>query len=114
MGLFSKPETVFERTDLELGLLNLQSPTGTGYDNILTFPFDVKPNRMLYADISADRPVDLVLANKDSSAAFHRENITALRIGPVPTGKNDNMGLILGIFQGDRAKVTIKIWMDRK
>ncbi len=114
MGLFSKPETVFERKDLLLGGLDPQSPTGTAYDNIMTFSFDVKPKKALRIELTADRPVDLVLANSDGSALVHREDAAALTMGPIPTGKNENMGLILGIFPGDRATISVRIWMDRK
>lgn len=114
MGLFTKKETVFARTGIRVGDVNLQSPTGTGYDNIVTLSFDVDRNVMLRVGITSDRPVDVVIAHEDGSMAAHHEGFTAGTLGPVTTGKNKNMGLILGVYPGDKAVVNVTVWTDRK
>jgi len=114
MGMFTKKEVVFTRAGIRVGDVDLQSPTGTGYDNIVTLSFDVAKNVQLRVGITSDRPVDVVVANEGGSMATHHEGITAGTLGPVSTGKNKNMGLILGVYPGDKAVVDVTVWTDRK
>lgn len=90
-------------------------PTVDGcYRNVVTIPLDVKPRRMLRVRVASDAPVDVVVANEDRSAAGHKEQVEEIEMGPYPTNKSRSMGIIIGIFRGDKAKVTIEAWMDKE
>lgn len=90
-------------------------PTVDGcYRNVVTIPLDVKPRRMLHVKVSSDIPVDVVVANSDRSAAGHKEQVTSVEMGPFPTGKSNDMGILIGVFKGDKAKVNLEAWMDKE
>lgn len=110
MALFRKEEIVFEE-DIALGGLNYDSPTGTCYDNVLPFGFAVRKNRSLYLRMSSDRPIDVVIARSDNSVAAQKLQVSECELGPVDTGGNTDMGLLLGTYPGDRANVHVRIWM---
>ena len=114
MGFFQKEETVFEKEGILLGELNYDSPTGTCYDNVLTFAFPVKKNRVLRAEIKSDKTIDAVIARPDNSAAFQALGITESVLGPVDTKDNTEMGILIGLVPGDRAIVSIRAWTDAK
>ena len=84
------------------------------YRNVVTIPLDVKPNRFLHVHMTSDNPVDIVVANDDNSAAGHKEGQTDVELGPYSTGKSNSMGIILGVFRGDKAKVNLEAWMAKE
>ena len=112
MSLFDKRIDVFGPEVVSVGDFD---PTVDGcYRNVVPIPLTVKPNKMLRVKISSDVPVDVVVAHDDNSAAGHKENITEMVFGPYPTGKSTSMGIILGIFRGDKAKVNVEAWLDKE
>ncbi len=114
MALFQKEETVFERKDIRLGELNYNSPTGTCYDNVLPFGFAVRKNRKLYLSMVSDRPIDVVIARSDNSVAAQSLQTPACELGPVDTKEDTDMGILLGTYPGDRATVSVRVWMGSK
>ena len=114
MGFFQKEETVFEQKDIRLGELNYDSPTGTCYDNVLTFSFPVRKNRMLRVEVKSDKTIDAVIARPDASAAFQALGITEQVLGPVDTKDNTEMGILIGLIPGNRATVSLRAWTDSK
>lgn len=112
MSLFAKKVTVFGPETVSVGDFD---PTVDGcYRNVVTIPLDVKPRRNLYVSLKSDNPVDIVVANDDRSAAGHKENQTDLVFGPFPTKSMDSMGIILGIYKGEKAQVTLEAWIDKR
>ncbi|MBQ3684864.1 MAG: hypothetical protein II933_00350 [Candidatus Methanomethylophilaceae archaeon] len=112
MSLFAKKVTVFGPETVSVGDFD---PTVDGcYRNVVTIPLDVKPRRNLYVSLKSDNPVDIVVANDDRSAAGHKENQTELVFGPFPTKSMDSMGIILGIYRGEKAQVTLEVWIDKR
>lgn len=110
--MFDKRVQVFGPEVVSVGDFD---PTVDGcYRNVVTISLDVKPRRMLHVKVSSDIPVDVVVANSDRSAAGHREQVTEAVLGPYPTGKSDDMGILLGVFKGDKAKVNLEVWTDRE
>ena len=102
MSLFSKKVQVYGPETVSVGDFD---PTVDGcYRNVVTIPLNVKPHRMLYVKVSSDIPVDVVVANGDRSSAGHKEQVREITMGPYPTGKSDDMGILLGVFKGDKAK----------
>jgi hypothetical protein len=111
MSLFSKKETVYGPETVSVGDFD---PTVDGcYRNVVTIPLDVKPRRMLRVRVHSEVPIDVVVAKDDRSAAGHKEQVTDIVLGPYPTERMESMGIILGIFRGDKAKVEVEAWIDK-
>lgn len=114
MGIFSKNETLLNLDSVRIGEVDPTNETGTGYRNVMTYSFDVSKNRMIRARIESDTPVDVAIANEDGSLVGHREGVKEDVVGPFPTSKNATMGLILGLYPGDKATVSVKVWAESK
>ena len=112
MSIFDKRVNVFGPEVVSVG--DLDYTVDGCYRNIVPIPLDVKPNRLLYVKVSSDNPVDVVVAHDDNSAAGHKEGVTDIQLGPFSTGKSTSMGIILGIFRGDKAKVNVEAWMEKE
>lgn len=84
------------------------------YRNVVPIELVVKPKRMLRVKISSDHPVDVVIAREDRSSACHKEGVMDATFGPFETGKSRSMGILLGVFRGDKASVTVEAWIDRE
>jgi len=112
MAVFSEREQVFKAEGFALGEFD---PTVDGfYKNVQTFSFKVKKRRAISINISSDAPVDVAVANEKGSSVSYKQAVKEGTIGPVPTDDNKEMGVIVGIYKGDRATVSIEIWMERK
>ncbi len=102
---------MFSRKQLHVGDFD---PTKPGcYDNVLTFPFVVKPRRSLYFELKSDCPTSIAFANSDNSSVYHMEDVKELSYGPIATGNNKEMGILIGVYPGDKAKVDLDVWMER-
>ncbi|MDR2845957.1 MAG: hypothetical protein LBV63_01600 [Candidatus Methanoplasma sp.] len=112
MALLQKRIQVFKLEKTLVGELDL---TVDGfYRNVLAFKFDVKKRKALYIEVRSDAPIDVAVADSGGSALTHRERIAQAEIGPVPTGNNRDMGIIFGVFPGEKATVEAEIWMDKE
>lgn len=112
MSIFEKRTQVFGPETLVVGEFD---PTADGfYRNVYPIELTVKPNHMLYVKMDSDAPVDIVIAREDGSAVQHKDRQTDIQLGPFPTEKHKSMGIILGVFRGDKATVKIEAWMERK
>ena len=110
--MFSKDSIdVMERKDFKLGEFDTTVPGC--YRNVEFFQFSVGPKHVIYAEVKSDIPVDTAVANSDGSTAYHKSNVTNEIIGPVPTKDNEDMALFLGLYPGDKAKVSFKIWAEK-
>lgn len=112
MSLFDKREIVYGPETVSVGDLDY-SVEGC-YRNVVTIPLTVKPKRMLRIRIDSDAPVDVVVANENRSSVEHREGVRMGEFGPYDTGKAKSMGIILGVFRGDKAKVNVEAWVDKE
>ena len=112
MSLFDKKEVVYGPETVSVGDLDY-SVEGC-YRNVVTIPLTVKPKRMLRIRIDSDAPVDVVIANENRSSVEHREGVRTGEFGPYDTGKAKSMGIILGVFRGDKAKVNVEAWVDKE
>jgi len=112
MSLFEKRTAVFGPEDVRIGEFD---PTADGlYRNVVTIPLDVKPKHVIYVKAKSDNPFDIVIAKENGSAVVHKEGNRDIQLGPFPTEKADSMGIILGVFRGDKATVNLEVWMERK
>lgn len=112
MPIFDSKETVYGPETMSVGDFD---PTVDGcYRNVVTIALDVKPKRKLRVSVKADHPVDVVVAREDRSAAGHKDGIMEATLGPFDTGKARSMGIIIGVFRGDKANVTVEAWTDKE
>ena len=111
MGFFDKRADIFKEEGRLVGAFN---PTMPGcYDNVHAFPIEVKPKRNLFVKIKADGLMSFALADASNSSVFHKEEVGEGTVGPIPTGDNKEMGVLLGVYPGDKVKVDLEIWMER-
>jgi len=112
MALFSEREQVFKTEGLTLGEFD---PSADGfYRNVQSFPFRVKKRKLIWISISSDAPVDVAIANEKGESISYKQAVKEGVVGPVPTNSNKEMGVILGVYKGDKATVSVDIWMERQ
>ena len=112
MSIFEKRTQVYGPETFIVGEFD---PTADGlYRNVYPVELMVKPNHVLYVSVKSDIPVDIVIAREDGSAVQHKDKQKEIVLGPYPTEKHKSMGVILGVFRGDKANVTLEAWMERK
>ena len=112
MSLFERRTQVYGPETISIGEFDVNADGF--YRNVVTIPLDVKPNHVLYVRVSSDNPVDVVVARDNGSAVQHKDRITEVTMGPYPTEKARSMGIIVGVFRGDRSTATVEAWMERK
>lgn len=112
MALFEKRTEVLKEKGRLIGSFD---PTKPGlYDNVHTFPIEVKPKRSLYVKFEADGHISFAVADSGNRSVFHKEDITGGTFGPIPTENNKEMGILIGVYQGDKVTVDIEIWTERR
>ncbi len=111
MSVFGGREQIFGKEELRLGEFD---PSAEGfYRNVQTFPLSVKKRRSIRISIRSDVPIDVAVANEKGESVSYKQAVKEGSVGPVPTGDNKEMGLILGICPGDRATVSVEVWMEK-
>lgn len=111
MSFLDKRVQVYGPTTVSVGDFD---PTVDGcYRNVVTIPLDVKPKRRLHVKMSSDHPVDLVVAREDRSAAGHKDQVMQAEMA-FDTGKSTSMGILVGVYRGDKAMVNLDVWMDKE
>jgi hypothetical protein len=109
MAFFDGTEQVLKIEGVSLGEFD---PSVHGfYKNVKSFPFDVKKRRAIKVEIKADFPVDIAIANEKGSSLLHKQAVKEGTFGPVSTGDNKEMGIIVGVYPGDKATVSVEVWM---
>jgi len=112
MAMFGEREQVFKAEGLTLGEFD---PSAEGfYRNVQTFPIRVKKRKVIRISISSDAPVDVAVANEKGESVSYKQAVKEGTVGPVPTDGNKEMGIILGVYKGDKATVSIDVWMERQ
>lgn len=112
MPLFEKREQVYGPETVSVGDFD---PTVDGcYRNVVTIPLDVRPHRILRVKLRADAPVDIVVAGENQSTVCYKEQVREADLGPFDTGKWKSMGILLGVYKGDKAKVELEAWTDKE
>jgi len=112
MSLFEKRTQVYGPEEISIG--DFDATADGFYRNVVTIPLTVKPNHVLYVKVTSDNPVDVVVARDNGSAVQHKDRMTDITMGPYPTEKAKSMGIIIGVFRGDKAKANVEAWMERK
>ena len=111
MALFSRKTVLIEETDFHMGEVDYDKPSC--YDNIRTYPLDVKAGKSLLVRIGSTEGVDISIIDTNGMNIKFQENIRSeVIIGPVPINQKGTMALILGVFAGDRTDVKLSVWME--
>ena len=110
MSLFNNRTELIPETELRLGELDYSIPGC--YDNVHTYPLDVKAGKELYVKIEASKPVDISIVDTKGMNVKFREGATDSVVGPVPCKEKGIMTLIMGVVAGDRSDVKFSAWME--
>ena len=88
-------------------------PTVDGaYCNVKTFPLEVKAGKDLYVSLDSDFPVDMAISNNKGMCIGSKYEFKSGTFGPTPLKNKETLALVLGVFRGDLAKVTLEVWME--
>lgn len=108
--MFRRKTVLIPRTEMTVGEFD---PEADGaYRNVKTMPLEVRPGRDLYIQLRADAPVDLALSDGDGRCVGFRDGMTEGTFGPLPLSRKETMALMMGVFRGDLARMTIEAWME--
>ncbi len=111
MALFSRKVVLIEESSFHMGEVDYDKPSC--YDNIRTYPLEVKAGKSIFVRLESTNGVDLSIIDVNGMSAKFQDNVTSeMLIGPVPVKEKGTMALILGIFPGDRTDVKITAWME--
>jgi hypothetical protein len=111
MAFFDGAEQVLKIEGLTLGEFD---PSVSGfYKNVKSFSFNVKKRKAITVEIITEVPIDIAVANENGGSVLHKQGIKEEKIGPIPTEDNKLMGIILGIYPGDRTTVNVVVWMEK-
>ena len=88
-------------------------PTVDGaYRNVITMPLEVRAGKDLYIHLESDFPVDVVLSDSTGLCIGYRYEFSSGTFGPTPLKNKETIALVLGVFRGDLAKITLEVWME--
>lgn len=108
--LFDRKITLMERQSLTVGEFNIE--IDGAYDNIKTFPLQVKKGKKLFVSVKSDNGVDVCVVGTDGVNKCFREAVKDSTLGPVDIPEKGTMALIFGVFRGDLAHVEFEVWME--
>ena len=109
MPLFGKKGTVLLESSFPLGEFDIEADGA--YRNVKTFPLDVKQGKKLFVSVTSSSPVDAAISNGDGICIKFKDSILDDTLEAAVI-KKDVMTLVLGIFRGDKADVTVKAWTE--
>jgi len=111
MALFGKKKiTLVEKQSVTVGEFDIT--VDGAYRNIMTFRLDVRKGRKVYAHVISDNGVDVSIVDVHGYNSTYREAAKDVVLGPVIADESGTMALILGVFRGDLAHVTVEAWME--
>ncbi|MDN5357900.1 MAG: hypothetical protein PWR17_1069 [Candidatus Methanomethylophilaceae archaeon] len=112
MAIFSGKHTVFGPELMSVG--DFDPRADGGYRNVVVTQIKVKPKRMLYVQVKSDNPVDVAVVDQKGRPIGHKDGVTDDTLGPISTETWTDMGFIVGLFRGDKAKALVEVWTERK
>ncbi|MBO4552098.1 MAG: hypothetical protein J5673_02745 [Candidatus Methanomethylophilaceae archaeon] len=108
--LFNKKVVLVEHQELTVGEFNIN--INGAYDNVKTFPLEVKKGRKLFVSVKSDNGVDVSIVDVKGMNESFSEAVKDKLIGPVAIEDKGTMALILGVYRGDLAHVELEAWME--
>ena len=103
MAIFSGKQAVFGPEMMSVG--DFDPKADGGYRNVIVTQIKVKPKRMLYVRVKSDNPVDVAVVDQKGRPIGHKDGVTDDTLGPISTETWTDMGFIVGLFRGDKAKM---------
>jgi len=73
---------------------------------------EVKAGRNLFIEIDSNSPVDIAISNEKGMCIGSKYEFTSGTFGPTPLKNKETLALVLGVFRGDLAKITMEVWME--
>lgn len=110
MSLFRRKITLIQPTQISLGEFDVNEPGG--YHNVKTFRLAIKAGRDLHVKVSSDKPIDLAISDQKGTCRSFQEGVTEGALGPIPFPEKEVVALVLGIFRGDKADLSLEVWME--
>jgi len=107
--MFRRKDVLVPKTEMTIGEFD---PSVTGaYRNVKTMPLDIGKRRDLFISLESDTPVDLAVSDRNGRCVAFREKFTSGTV-TAKFEENGTAALMLGVFRGDLAKVTIEAWVE--
>jgi len=82
------------------------------YRNVKTFPLEVKAGKNLFISIDSNFPVDIAISDGKGMCIGSKYEFNSGTFGPTLLKNKETLALVLGVFRGDLAKVTLEVWME--
>lgn len=108
--LFSKKVTLVENQKMTVGEFNIK--VDGAYENVKSFPLEVKKGKDIYVRIKSDIGVDVCIVDTKGIDASFSQQVTDKLIGPVEVKEKGTMALMLGVGYGSLAHIEIEAWME--
>ncbi len=108
--LFGKKVVLIEHQTLTVGEFNIN--INGAYDNVKTFPLEVKKGRKLFVSVKSDNGVDVSVVDTKGMNESFSEAVKDKLIGPLEIIEKGTMALVLGVYRGDLAHVELEAWME--
>ena len=108
--LFGKKVVLIEHQTLTIGEFNIN--IDGAYDNVKTFPLEVKKGRKLFVSVKSDNGVDVSVVDTKGMNGSFSEAVKDKLIGPIEVIEKGTMALVLGVYRGDLAHVELEAWME--
>lgn len=108
--LFGRKVVLIEHQTLTVGEFNIE--INGAYDNVKTFPLEVKKGKKLFVSVKSDNGVDVSIVDTKGMNESFTEAVKDKTIGPLNIAEKGTMALILGVFRGDLAHVELEAWME--
>lgn len=108
--LFGKKVVLIEHQTLTIGEFNIN--INGAYDNVKTFPLEVKKGRKLFVSVKSDNGVDVSVVDTKGMNESFSEAVKDKLIGPIEVIEKGTMALVLGVYRGDLAHVELEAWME--
>jgi hypothetical protein len=107
--MFRRRTVLIPKTEMTVGEFD---PSADGaYRNVKTLPLEVRPKRDLFVSVESNVPIDAAVSDSSGKCITFREKFTSGTISARPEEKG-TAALMIGVFRGDLAKVTIEAWME--
>ncbi len=108
--MFGKKAVLVPKTEMTLGEFD---PTVDGaYRNVKSMPLDARPKRDLFLTVTSTMPVDLAISDSDGRCIWFKDQAKEGTFGPIPLTKKETLALMMGVFRGDLAEMTVEVWIE--
>ena len=110
MSLFNRKSILLSESEFTLGALDYTIQGA--YDNVKTYPLEVKAGKKVFVEIKTSAPIDVSLVDTKGMNAKFKENYEGGIFGPVEVKEKGIMTMILGIYRGEKSQVEFTAWME--